>query len=105
MGDASKYQLEKLREGSTIRMRVFGHSMTGKIDDGSMVEIRPLAEDEKIEPGDIVLCRVHGKEYLHMVRATRNGNEYLIANNRGHINGWVSRSGIHGKFVGVVKER
>ncbi len=104
MGDVSKFQLEKLQGGSAIRVRAHGHSMSGRIEDGSLVEIRPLLQDEEVVPGDIVLCRLRGNEILHLVKAVRGSDQYLIANNHGHVNGWVSRGAIHGKFAGVVDE-
>ena len=42
-----------------------------------------------IRPGDVVLCKVRGNEYLHVVKAIQ-GERFQIGNNRGVINGWVS---------------
>jgi hypothetical protein len=53
--------------------------------------------------GDIVLCKVHGNEYLHIVKAIQGGR-YQIGNNRGLINGWIGASGIYGKCVRVEDE-
>jgi hypothetical protein len=53
-----------------------------------------------LQVGDIVLCRVRGNEYLHIVKAIQ-GDRYKIGNNRGLINGWVGRNGIFGKCVSV----
>jgi hypothetical protein len=39
--------------------------------------------------------RYRGREYLHLVKA-RQGDRYLIGNNRGGINGWVGRRAIFG---------
>ena len=50
--------------------------------------------------GDVVLCKVNGREYLHLIKAVQ-GERYQIGNNRGRINGWVSRNGIFGKCVRV----
>lgn len=49
-----------------------------------------------------MLCRVRGTQYLHLVKAVRNG-QYQIGNNRGGINGWVSRNGIFGVLVSVKR--
>jgi hypothetical protein len=38
-----------------------------------------------LEVVDIVLCKVAGNEYLHLVNAIENGR-YQIGNNRGFIN-------------------
>ena len=61
----------------------------------------PANEDE-LEVGEIVLCRVGGAEYLHLIKA-KQGNRFQIGNNRGRIDGWVSMNGIFGKCVSVEK--
>lgn len=94
--------IEKLRGGESVQIRVTGNSMTGKISSGSTVLIEPVPEDAKIEKGDIVLVRVHGSEYLHLVSAVRGNDEYQISNNHGHVNGWAKRSSIHGRYVRTV---
>ena len=50
--------------------------------------------------GDIVLCKVRGNEYLHLIKAVQ-GERFQIGNNRGLINGWVPPSAIFGKLVSV----
>jgi len=52
--------------------------------------------------GDIVLCRVRGREYLHLVKAVQD-RRYLIGNNRGGTNGWVGRAAVYG--IGTRIER
>ena len=51
---------------------------------------------------DIVLCKVNGAHYLHMVVAV-NGSRYLIGNNRGHQNGWIGPNGVFGICTRVEK--
>jgi hypothetical protein len=53
-----------------------------------------------LEVGDIVLCKVAGNEYLHIVKAIQDGR-YQIGNNRGFINGWIEPEYIYGKCVKV----
>ncbi len=48
----------------------------------------------------VVLCKVNGREYLHLVKAIQ-GARFQIGNNRGRINGWVSAGAIFGKCVRV----
>ncbi|BBO24545.1 MAG: S24/S26 family peptidase [Fimbriimonadaceae bacterium] len=100
MGWAAHY-IEKLRCGETVQFRPRGHSMSGKIDSGDLVTVAP-ADVSTIEVGDIVLCKVRGREYLHLVKALRGG-QFLIGNNRGRINGWIGSSAIFGKCVNVEK--
>jgi len=47
-----------------------------------------------------VLCKVRGREYLHIVKAIQ-GPRFQIGNNRGHINGWIGRASIYGKLTKV----
>ena len=68
--------------------------MKGKVNDGDLVTLEPCDPD-KLAVGDIVLVRVKGKDYLHLVKAIDRGR-FLIGNNRGGINGWVGRNGIYG---------
>jgi hypothetical protein len=50
--------------------------------------------------GEVVLVKVRGHEYLHLVKA-RQGERYLIGNNRGGTNGWVGRHAIFGRAVRI----
>jgi hypothetical protein len=52
------------------------------------------------EVWDIVLCKVAGNEYLHIVKSIENGR-YQIGNNREFINGWIGPVHIYGKCVKV----
>ena len=65
---------------------------------GEVVTLRPLEPDEVLKKGDIVLARVNGKLYLHLVRAVSQ-DEVLIANNRGRVNGWTSRANVYGRRI------
>jgi len=47
-----------------------------------------------------VLCKVHGAEYLHIVKAIRD-DRFQIGNNRGGINGWIGTNSIFGKCIRV----
>lgn len=89
--------LPKLVRGETVTFRPRGHSMAPLIRSGQEVTVEPIGE-RPIEPGDVVLCRVHGQHYLHLVKATQGGR-YLIGNNRGRINGWVTAGAIYGRWV------
>ncbi|MBN2561976.1 MAG: hypothetical protein JXQ75_13710 [Phycisphaerae bacterium] len=53
-----------------------------------------------VEVGDIVLCKVSGNEYLHLVKAIQ-GRRFQIGNNRGRINGWITGTSIYGKCVKI----
>ncbi|MEM7357088.1 MAG: hypothetical protein AAF657_40110, partial [Acidobacteriota bacterium] len=93
MGWASHY-IEKLKQGETVQFRPRGHSMQGKIRSGQLCTVEPV-DPATLEVGDIVLCKVRGTEYLHLVKAIR-GPQFQIGNNRGRINGWVTAKSIFG---------
>lgn len=92
------HAIEELKKGQIITIRPRGNSMNGLISSGSLVEIRPVQEDDVISKNDIVLCKVNGKDYLHLVTATKGRTQYQIGNNHGRINGWISRKNIFGIY-------
>jgi hypothetical protein len=98
LGWATGY-IEQLQQGETVSFRPRGHSMRGKVDNGALCTVEPVGE-RALAVGDIVLCKVNGNQYLHLIKAIR-GPSFQIGNNRGGINGWISRSGIYG----VLKTR
>jgi hypothetical protein len=56
-----------------------------------------------LRKGDIVLCRIGSRDYLHLVksiRVTADGHPiFQIANNHGRINGWTRH--VYGKVVKI----
>jgi hypothetical protein len=90
----AKFAIEALREGKTTQIRPRGHSMKGKVNDRDLVTLEPC-ETDKLKVGDIVLVRVRGNDYLHLIKAVGQGR-FLIGNNRGCINGWVGHNCIYG---------
>jgi len=91
--------IEKLRRGETVTFRPRGNSMAGKIESGQLCTVVP-AVPEELKVGDIVLCKVNGAEYLHLVKAIQ-GPRFQIGNNRGRINGWIGAGAIFGRCVRV----
>jgi SOS-response transcriptional repressor LexA len=90
---------EALGKGNTVQIKPRGHSMKGKVSDGDIVTLEPIDPDT-LAVGDIVLVRVHGNDYLHLVKAIDKAR-FLIGNNRGGINGWVGPQAIYGKATKV----
>ena len=74
--------------------------MVGKITSGQLCTVAPLG-DHVLEVGDIVLCRVSGSQYLHLVKAIQ-GERFQIGNNRGGINGWITRRQIFGRLIALA---
>lgn len=90
----AKHAKEALARGETVQIRPRGHSMKGRVNDGDRVTVAPVDPDT-LAAGDIVLVRVHGADYLHLVKAVDRGR-FLIGNNRGGTNGWVGRHAVFG---------
>ena len=88
-----------LRAGESIVIRPRGNSMRGRVNDGDRVTVAPVSPAD-LQVGDIVLVRVRGNDYLHLIKAI-DGLRYLIGNNRGGINGWVGASAIYGKATHI----
>jgi SOS-response transcriptional repressor LexA len=98
MGWAAAY-IARLQAGETVSFRPRGNSMTGKIESGQLCTVEPV-DPATLEVGDIVLCKVNGSEYLHLVKAIQ-GPRFQIGNNRGKINGWITARQIFGRCVRV----
>ena len=73
--------------------------MKGKIASGQLVTVEPVG-DRKLKINDIVLCKVNGNHYLHLIKAIQ-GDRYQIGNNIGRINGWITQNGIFGICVNI----
>lgn len=76
--------------------------MKGKVNDGDLCTVEPVG-DHALEAGTIVLCKVRGAQYLHLIKAVR-GKQFQIGNNRGGINGWISRASIFGVLTNVAPD-
>lgn len=98
MGWASQ-AIISLQAGDLVTIFPRGNSMEGKVESGQRVVVAPYG-DEPIAVGDIVLCRVKSREYLHLVLAVSK-NRFQIGNNKGHINGWIGKNSIFGKAVEI----
>lgn len=90
--------IEKLAKGQTVKFRPHGNSMKPKINSGDLCTVAPNISD--LKKGDVVLCKVNGSQYLHLINAI-DGDRYQICNNQGHINGWTRQ--IYGKLIQVEK--
>jgi len=98
MGWASGH-IARLDRGETVSFRPRGSSMAGRIESGQLCTVEPVGATA-LAVGAIVLCRVRGKDYLHLIKSI-DGERFLIGNNRGGINGWVSAGAIHGRCTRV----
>jgi hypothetical protein len=88
-------------------------AMAARVASGAVVEFRPArssmtplsrqlvrvapAEAARLEAGDIVLARVAGTVYLHLVSAVGPADGRVrISNNHGRVNGWTSQARVFG---------
>jgi hypothetical protein len=97
--------IARLKAGETVQLRPRGSSMAPKIASGALVTVAPV-DPEMLAVGDIVLCKVGGNQYLHLVKAIQRPKaskslKFQIGNNRGFINGWTSADCIYGRCVKV----
>ncbi len=93
-----------LGRGEVCTVTPHGNSMRPLVESGAMVTLAPYREDEEPAENDIVLVKVKGVVYLHLIKAVRGKGEnrqYQIGNNGGGINGWVSRRATYGKAIRV----
>ena len=74
--------------------------MSGKIESGQLCTVEPIKDPTTLAVGDIVLCKVNGYQYIHLIKAIQ-GLRIQIGNNRGRINGWITANSIYGKCVRV----
>lgn len=99
-----EHHKEELKKGNVVEFRPKGNSMQPKIESGQKVTVEPIQDHEEVEKGDIVLCKVKGTHYVHLVTATQKkmgGMRFQIGNNKGHTNGWVFQDAVFGKVTKV----
>ncbi|MFD7862066.1 S26 family signal peptidase [Streptomyces sp. NPDC059783] len=87
--------------GSTVTFRPSGSSMVPLIRSRQRVVVAPV-DPSAVEVGDIVLARVAGTVYLHLVSAVDRARKRVqISNNRGRVNGWTGHDRVFGICVEV----
>ena len=92
------HYIRELQAGHYVLMYPRGGSMRGRIESGQRCRVDPVSGP--LEVGQIVLCTVKGRHYLHLVKAVQ-GERVQIGNNLGRINGWIHRSRVHGRCTQV----
>lgn len=96
--DWSTEAVAALQRGSSVQVRPRGYSMTGRISDGDLVTLAPCRA-ENLAAGDIVLVRIQGKRFSHVVLhaiLSVEGERLLIGSHSGRVDGWVDRGDIYG---------
>lgn len=103
--DWAEAHIKRLAKGETVTFRPRGRSMEPLVLDNQEVTVVPVNEksellEDMLIAGDIVLCRVRGHSYLHLIkRVDQDAKLFLIGNNRGRVNGWVGYESIFGRMV------
>lgn len=78
-----------------------GNSMQPIISTGDLIYLKKV-EPSKLRKGDAVFCKVNGNTFVHLIKAIDSkGERFLIANNRGHTNGWAGTNNIYGLAIQV----
>lgn len=90
-----KNTVQEIQKGP-VTLKVTGNSMTPKIHNGDTITIYPITFPPS--KGDIVLCKVNGNYYIHLVTAVK-GQSFQISNNHGHVNGWTHLKNIFGRLI------
>jgi hypothetical protein len=91
----------RIAEGRVVEFRPSGSSMVPLIRSRQLVTVAPV-DPTTVEVGDIVLARVAGSTYLHLVSAVNtDAGRVQISNNRGRVNGWTSYARIFGICTAV----
>ncbi|MFF1342333.1 GNAT family N-acetyltransferase [Streptomyces sp. NPDC058290] len=92
---------DRIGRGETVEFRPAGDSMAPLIHSRRRVRVAPV-DPALVEPGDIVLARVAGTVYLHLVSAVDAPRRRVqISNNRGRVNGWTGHDRVFGICLAV----
>lgn len=100
MNKQQEAAIEKLHAGDAVEAYVeSGNSMRPIIKHRQPVRLEPV-DPTLLEKGDVVLVKVRGNIYTHLVSGTRK-NEVQISNNHGRVNGWTHHDNVYGIVTAV----
>jgi len=94
-----KEALQQLQNHKQCQVRPLGGSMRGRIESGQLVTIEKISPKD-VQLDDAVFIKWKNGYLLHLVKEIQ-GEEVLIGNNVGKINGWIPRSCIIGKVIHI----
>jgi hypothetical protein len=94
--------ISKLINGEIVSFRPKGNSMVGRINSGDLCTVKPIEDYSLLKKNDIVLCKVNGNQYLHLISAI-SGDRFQISNNQGFVNGWTNKRLVYGIVIKVEK--
>jgi hypothetical protein len=76
--------------------------MRKAIRHGQTLTMSPVVDPREVKAGDIVLVKWHKGYLFHMVGEIE-GDQFLIVNSLGKVNGWVSGEDILGKVTSIIE--
>ena len=77
-------------------------SMRKAIKHGQTLTMSPVVNASEVQVGDIVLARWHKGHLFHLVGEIQ-GDQFLIVNSLGKVNGWVSGKDILGRVTNIIE--
>jgi len=100
--------LEALKEGKSYTWTVpdGGNlaSMREAIKHGQTLTMSPIVNPNEIQVGDFVLVKWHQSDIFHVVGEIQ-GDQFLIVNSLGKVNGWVSAKEILGRITKIIEPK
>jgi hypothetical protein len=98
--------LEALKEGKSYTWTVpdGGNlaSMREAIKHGQTLTMSPVVNPGEIQVGDLVLVKWHQSDIFHIVGEIQ-GEQFLIVNSLGKVNGWVGAKEILGRITKIIE--
>lgn len=101
MSTWATHHITKLIAGETVSFRPRGNSMIPIIKSGELCTVEPVGS-VALTVGQVVLCKVRGKHYLHLISGVKP-DQVQISNNKGFVNGWTPLKNVFGVLTQVAK--
>ena len=99
--------VEALKEGRsfTITLSDGGafHSMRMILKHGQSLTFSPVTDYQDVEVGDIVLAKWRGGGYISHLVGEIQGDQFLIVNSVGKVNGWVQGNDLLGRVTHMTE--
>ncbi|MBI4849575.1 MAG: hypothetical protein HY808_13570 [Nitrospirae bacterium] len=97
--------LEALKEGRSYTWTVPDGgdlaSMRAAVKHGQTLTMSPVVNASEIHVGDLVLVKWHKGDIFHLVGEIQ-GDQFLIVNSLGKVNGWVGGNDILGRITHIL---
>ncbi len=77
-------------------------SMRAAVKHGQTLTMSPVVDVHEVQVRDIVLVKWHNGHIIHLVQEIQ-GDQFLIVNSVGKVNGWVQGSDILGRVTQIIE--